>query len=97
MGTTGLQTGKLALPSIQRRVDSAFERMLRSVILQLKSQWSIHAACEDRLLLRMCDGKPQIWHAPAAKKNDKQVIENIKNVTRCRHSRMENSKETRLG
>jgi len=53
--------------------------------------------CEDRLL-RLCDDKPQLRHAPAAKKemlNDKQVIKNIKNVTRCRDSRTAKSKETR--
>ena len=35
------------------------------------SQWSIYAACEDRLLL--CDGN-QPRHAPAAKKNDNTVM-----------------------
>jgi len=50
--------------------------------------------CEDRLL-QLCDGKPQLKHAPAAKKWHKQVIKNIKNVTRCRDSRTAKSKETR--
>ena len=76
-GSMGLETESLALSSIQRRVDSVLERMLRSVILQpilpvyLMPESIIHisvAAC-DRLLL-LCDGTPQLRHAPAAKKND---------------------------
>jgi len=36
MGTPVFRKGELALSSIQRRVDLVFERMLGSVILQLK-------------------------------------------------------------
>ena len=38
-----------------------------SVANTLDNGLSMYAACEDRLLL-LCDGKPQLMHAPAAKK-----------------------------
>ena len=77
-GSMGLETGRawFCHPS-KEGFDSVFERMLRSVILQpilpvyLMPESIIHisvAAC-DRLLL-LCDGTPQLRHAPAAKKND---------------------------
>jgi len=61
-----------------------------SEVLSRKSGYK----AKDRLLL-LCDGKPQLRHAPAAKKLQKQVIKSIKNVTRCRDSKTAKSTETR--
>ena len=63
---------ELALSSIQGRVDSVFEWMLGSVIVQpILPVWLIPESmvlpCEDRLL-RLCVGKPQLRHVPTAKK-----------------------------
>jgi len=69
--------GELALSSIQRRVDSVFEPVLGTVILQCSwylSQWSIYQVQDwqqlrslDRLLL-LCDGNLQFRHMPATNK-----------------------------
>ena len=69
IGTPVFRQRELALSSIQRRVDSVFERTLGPVFLQqillvyLTPESIVHvsvAAC-DRLLL-LCDGKPQLKH-----------------------------------
>jgi len=60
---------ELALSSIQRRVDSVFERTLGPVIFQpilpvyLMPESVVHisvAACDRLLDLLLCDGKPQL-------------------------------------
>ena len=69
--------GELALSSIQRRVDSVFERTLGPVILQpilsvqlmLDSIVHISVAACDRFLL-LCDGKPQLRHVLRLQKKD---------------------------
>ena len=57
----------------------------------------VHICCLVRRDFCSCVMANQIRHAPAAKKNDKQVLKNIKNVTRCRDSRTAKCKETRYG
>ena len=69
--------------------DSGFEQILGSSV---NSPYML--PCEDTLL-QLYDGKSQLGHAPAAKKDVKQVIKNIKNVTRCRDSRTAKRKQWR--
>ena len=77
MGTPVFRQRELALSSIQRKVESVFERTLGSVILQpilpveLMPESIVHisvAACDRHLLL--CDGKPQLRHVLRLLKND---------------------------
>ena len=68
--------GELALLSIQKSVESVFERILgvgdssantASIANSCVNGPYNYATCDERIL-QLCGGKPQLRHAPAAKK-----------------------------